>query len=348
MHIADIHLGASPDAGNSYSEERPREIWESLRRVIGVCNEEEADVLLIAGDLFHRQPLLRELKEVNYLFGTLEHTQVVLIAGNHDYLKKDSYYRTFSWGKNVHMLLDAQITCVEIPELTLAVYGCSYHAKEITEHKYDDAFPQNRQKYEILLAHGGDEKHIPIQKDKLDRLGYDYIALGHIHKPQELIGKRAIYAGALEPIDKNDIGPHGYVIGEITDQGCKARFVKSASREYIHLDIMADKKMTGHSLKDHIRKRIEECGPQNIYKVTLRGFRDPDILFDPEMMDSYGNIIELVDDTKPAYDLERLMAQNKDNLLGKYIESLKDYDEDSVEYLALCEGVQALMETRRG
>ena len=28
--------------------------------------------------------------------------------------------------------------------------------------------------------------------------------------------------------------------------------------------------------------------------------------------------------------------------------SLMDYDEDSVEYLALCEGVQALMETRRG
>lgn len=316
--------------------------------MIGVCNEEKADALLIAGDLFHRQPLLRELKEVNYLFGILEHTQVVLIAGNHDYLKKDSYYRTFSWAENVHMILDDQIACVEIPELELAVYGCSYHAKEILEHKYDDAFPQNRQKYEILLAHGGDEKHIPIQRDKLEALGYDYIALGHIHKPQELIEKQAIYAGALEPIDKNDIGPHGYVIGEITDQECKARFKKSASREYIHLDIKVDKKMTGHSLKDCIGEHIEECGVQNIYKVILKGFRDPDILFDLETMDSYGNIVELSDETKPAYDLGRLMAQNKDNLLGKYIESLKGYDEDSVEYLALCEGVQALMEMRRG
>ena len=61
--------------------------------------------MLIAGDLFHRQPLLRELKELRDLFGTLKATQVVLIAGNHDYLKRDSYYRTFVWGENVHMIL---------------------------------------------------------------------------------------------------------------------------------------------------------------------------------------------------------------------------------------------------
>ena len=34
-----------------------------------------------------RQPLLRELKDVSYLLGKLTHTQVVLSAGNHDYIK---------------------------------------------------------------------------------------------------------------------------------------------------------------------------------------------------------------------------------------------------------------------
>ena len=65
-------------------------------------------------------------------------------------------------------------------------------------------------------------------------------------------------------------------------------------------------------------------------------------------MDTYGNIIELTDETRPAYEFEKLMDQNQDNLLGQYIKSLKDYEEDSIEYMALCEGVQALMETRRG
>ncbi len=30
IHIADVHLGANPDAGGSYSERRGREIWNSL------------------------------------------------------------------------------------------------------------------------------------------------------------------------------------------------------------------------------------------------------------------------------------------------------------------------------
>ena len=105
IHIADVHLGARPDAGNAYSEEREREIFNALERVARACKEEEAELLLIAGDLFHRQPLLRELKEANDLFASIERTQVILIAGNHDYLKRDSYYRTFSWAKNVHMIL---------------------------------------------------------------------------------------------------------------------------------------------------------------------------------------------------------------------------------------------------
>ena len=46
------------------------------------------DLLLVAGDLFHRQPLLRELKEVDGLFASLDRTQVVLVAGNHDYMRR--------------------------------------------------------------------------------------------------------------------------------------------------------------------------------------------------------------------------------------------------------------------
>ena len=97
-------------------EERGKEIWDSLERVLDICERHKTEILLIAGDLFHRQPLMRELKEVNYMFGRLSVTQVVLIAGNHDYLKKQSYYRAFRWASNVHMILTEDISCVEFPE----------------------------------------------------------------------------------------------------------------------------------------------------------------------------------------------------------------------------------------
>ena len=109
-----------------------------------------------------------------------------------------------------------------------------------------------------------------------------------------------------------------------------------------------DKAMTGHSVRERIKAQIEERGVQNLYKITLKGLRDPDILFDLGDMDPYGNVVEVSDETKPAYEFGRLLEQNKDNLLGKFIESLLNYEKDSMEYQALCEGVQALMETRRG
>ena len=50
----------------------------------------------------------------------------------------------------------------------------------------------------------------------------------------------------------------------------------------------------------------------------------------------------------PAYDMEKLYRNNRNNLIGKYIESFAGAEADSVEYGALCEGIAALMETRRG
>ena len=90
IHIADVHLGASPDAGFPWNAQRTREIWDSFKKLVELVRRERPKLLLIAGDLFHRQPLGRELKEVNYLFSTIPDTQVVLIAGNHDYIRPDS------------------------------------------------------------------------------------------------------------------------------------------------------------------------------------------------------------------------------------------------------------------
>ena len=280
------------------------------------------------------------------MFASLEKTKVVLIAGNHDYIRQDSYYRTFHWSSNVTMLKEEKLECAEFPELNLAVYGLSYHSREIREARYEQERPRRRQKYEILLAHGGDENHIPIHKAALLAQGYDYVALGHIHKPQVLEENRMIYAGALEPVDTADCGPHGYVKGELDEKGCRTEFVSSAGREYRQIRIAVDKAMTGFQLREQICRKIEAGGTQNIYKVRITGYRDPEIRFDLSGMDVYGNIVEMSDETKPAYAFEKLLMQNEENLLGSYIKSFLGAEENSVEYQALCLGVRALIDTR--
>ena len=347
IHVADVHLGARPDAGPLYSEERPRELWETFEHVIRTCEKEQTDLLLIAGDLFHRQPLIRELKEADYLFSELTHTKVVLIAGNHDYIGTNSNYRTFQWSENVYPLFGETMQYADFPELDTAVYGLSYHSREIRDPFYDEVKAAGVRGCEILLAHGGDDRHIPFDRRKLEQSGFDYIALGHIHKPAVLKKDRIIYAGALEPTDINDTGEHGYVKGEVNGHEVHTRWVPCASRAYIHLSAEVCRDDTTGSIAKKIGQWICENGTENIYRIELRGKRDPDVLLDTSRMAEEGNILEITDRTSPAYDFEKLYAEHKDSILGKYIGQFRECREDSVEYQALCEGVEALIGSMR-
>ena len=67
-----------------------------------------------------------------------------------------------------------------------------------------------------------------------------------------------------------------------------------------------------------------------------------------QLIELFWNKIVKSQKPKSWSNFEKLKNENKGNILGQYIESLSGYPADSLEYQALCEGVQALMETRRG
>ena len=81
IHIADVHLGVVPDAGKSWSEKKSGRYLDDVYRGICGCKKIKVDMVLIAGDLFHRQPLIRELREINYIFEQVPEIQVVIVAG---------------------------------------------------------------------------------------------------------------------------------------------------------------------------------------------------------------------------------------------------------------------------
>lgn len=344
FHIADTHLGAEPDAGFPWSEERRQELWESLRGVIQKADREEIDLLLIAGDMFHRQPLMRELKELNYLFSTLKKTKVVFIIGNHDYLKVDSYYLDFPWNENVFCLKDMQCQRVYFEELDTEIYGLSYHSREIREAKYDDLKLEKRAGCSILLAHGGDACHIPINRKKLLLSGFDYIALGHIHKPEIIEPDKMAYAGALEPIDQNDVGVHGFIQGEFKNGTLKTKFVPWAVREYIHLCFDTETCPTNLAFFEAVRAGIAERGAENIYKIVLKGFRDPDIVYHTKECMGLGNIVSIADESVPDYDFERLARIHAGDIAGRYIKTLYHKDMTETEKKALYYGIHVLLD----
>lgn len=82
-----------------------------------------------------------------------------------------------------------------------------------------------------------------------------------------------------------------------------------------------DKSVTGHVLRQKITDMIAEQGMQHMYKITLTGYRDPDIWYELDHMDPYGNVVEITDHTKPAYDFTKLKMKIKEIFLGNTLKA---------------------------
>ena len=343
IHTADIHLGASPDAGEKWGKNRKQELWDSFERLIEVVEMQKADLFLIAGDVFHRPPLLRELREVNDRFASLSKTKVVLMAGNHDHIGANSFYKGFSWAENVYFFEKEMIVSVKFPELKTDVYGLSYHGKEICERLYDDVKLEDNGYYHILLAHGGDEKHIPYTKEKLMKSGFDYIAFGHVHKPGLILPGRAVMAGSLEPTDHTCFGTHGFVRVEVKDGKNQIALVPFAKREYKTLRMEITTEDTMGSICRRLGEKVTELGDQNIYDVIIQGKRHASLEIMEEKIKSVGNIRAISDQTDKYYDYEQLVKEYEGYLLQRYISSFGQIEEE-IDKKALAYGTEAILE----
>lgn len=352
IHIADVHLGACPDLGFSWSKIREKEIWESFSQIIEKIKQEKTDLLLIAGDLFHGQPLMRELKELNYLFEQIPNTKIVMIAGNHDYLKRDSAYLKMNWSENVTGLWGEECQVCYLPSCNTYVYGFSYHTREIYEMCYNQTFSGGNRNFaeehpganHILLAHGGDEKHVPINYSGLGTTDFNYIALGHIHQPQILIPNKMAYAGSLEPLDRNHLGVRGYIEGEISEGITEIRFAPFAKRQYIELVIPVTATSTLGEILDDAEEFIQRNGREHIYRIHLEGMRDASLVLEEEEFYNLGNIVEVLDETRPDYDFQQLRMKYAGTLVAEYIDSFLNKEPmTQVERKALYYGIDALL-----
>lgn len=343
IHIADVHLGVKPDAEKSWSEKRAQDIWDTFAETIRIAAKEQVDFLFIAGDLFHKQPLKRELKEVCGLFAQIPRTKVILMAGNHDYMQMNSYYRTCEFPENVFFFSREEVTGFDFPEENVTVYGLSYWHREITDRLYDALRPVNPGRINVLLAHGGDGKHIPFSTETILQNGFDYIAAGHIHKGGQLVPGHAVMAGALEPTDCNDFGPHGYWLGELEKGRSSVSFFPVKKCEYCKETVLVTPETTGYGLQEQIRALVEESPKYRYFQIEMEGRVDPDVWFNLEQIAALDRITGVVESFTPDYSYEKICAEQEGTLLEAYIRSMEKHTGDPVAAKALEYGVSALL-----
>ena len=135
---------------------------------------------------------------------------------------------------------------------------------------------------------------------RIAEAGFDYLALGHIHKPQAVIRGKALYPGALEPIDRNDTGKHGYIQGCFDQGRIRLKFIPFARREYQNLLLTMEAETTQYKLEEMLKNQVMERGYQNIYRLILQGWRSPELILLTERLKKLGNIVEVLDESRPV------------------------------------------------
>jgi DNA repair protein SbcD/Mre11 len=215
VHTSDVHLETDTFGATDAGVKLRDKVRKAFSNVVEVANNREADLLLIVGDLFDSSRVSEE--GLAFAFGTIARAKmpVVMIPGNHDAHDERSIYAKLSpsvFPPNLHLILEPEGRVLDFPHLEARLWG-----RAMVEHTPEyqplagvpDPHPEL---WNIALAHGfytDDAENMrssPITPQEIERSGYHYIALGHVHIYSDVSqgSTRALYCGTPAPLYASD------------------------------------------------------------------------------------------------------------------------------------------------
>ncbi len=232
IHAADIHLD-SPLTGLENYEGAPTELIrgasrKALSNLVQLALEEEVDFVLIAGDLydgdwrdvstgmyFNRQML--RLKERNI--------KVFIIKGNHDAASNIS--SRIPLPDNVIEFSSRGTQTYHLDNVNVAIHGQSFKTRAVTDN-LAQAYPLAEPGcFNIGLLHSslsgreGHEVYAPCSEGDLYSRGYDYWALGHVHKREIVCAGDPcwiVFPGNIQGRFIRETGDKGCTLVEVIDK----------------------------------------------------------------------------------------------------------------------------------
>jgi len=229
IHAADIHLD-SPLSGLSRYESAPVEsirgaCRRAFKNLIDVAIEEKVAFVILAGDLYDG-----DWKDYNtgiflsQQMGRLgQHgIQVFVVAGNHD--AENRMIKTLNCPSNMKILSNRKAETIKIDALAVAIHGRSFSTRHVDENLADSFGISEKGMFNIGLLHtslDGREGHAvyaPCTLDDLRSKGYQYWALGHVHK-QEIVSEEPwiVYPGCIQGRHIRETGPKGCILVTVED-----------------------------------------------------------------------------------------------------------------------------------
>lgn len=319
-HVGDIHLGnyqGKVEVGGYNS--RFLDFVKTYNQTIDIILEKKIPLCLMAGDIFRsKTPSPEELNEfAKGLMRLLEKEVIVVVClGNHDLFLADN--RTHSFGviqtvlknhKNFIISNKPELIDIEIPEIgKVQVQTGPYPIRSVlrmtdnkqvskyVEEQIEENYAKRDKKcplfflghFTLSAATVGDEQRYvdkftePVVDVNIFRgKDYAYVAMGHIHKFQELMDKPyVVYAGSNNRVDFNEANEDkGFVIVDLYDsdkgkkQLVKYEFIKVDARKFLDLKYILEKHVEPQEyvMKDFKAKKKEITDSIVRLSVSLSG-----------------------------------------------------------------------------
>jgi exonuclease SbcD len=225
IHAADIHLD-SPLEGLSNRLNLPVEkiisaTREALSNLVNLAIEEKVDFVLLAGDIYDGDyDDFTTAFYFNQQMGRLnqKNIEVVMISGNHD--AKSRISKPLTPPENVKVLSVEQPESHEIVkngEVIAVIHGQGFlHQAETTNLATTYPSPW-KGKLNIGILHTslqgyeGHDNYAPTSLNELANKGYNYWALGHIHKREEFLRESCwiVFPGNIQGRHIKETGAKG-------------------------------------------------------------------------------------------------------------------------------------------
>ncbi len=360
IQSSDIHLNMIPDSDMPWGKDRSNDIKNSLLKIVDMASAQSADCLFISGNLFHRQPLTKDLKELDTLFRRIPNTHVIIISGNEDRVLDNSALLSFDFAENVHWLLH-DLESLYIDEINAKITGLSCSLQEfgekISELKKSEKTSSNKLQdpLRILLYHDTTKHKDYDSADLPASLPFDYICLGGFHQAFESEDNAipTVASGSPEPLSTEDTGEHGVYIGDlspVTHRVQRLEFVPISQLSYIDLNANVYPGTEEDELLQLLKDSMDRLGQEHIYSIYLHGQCNQDLVPGISQGLREYRIAAIYDQTEGSYDFEELYREHPTDLIGYYIREFlkRDFKEDDLsetERKALEYGVQALLDT---